>query len=177
MIAVRHCSATGQESDAPLTEEGCRQAQKLAHFLKRYNFNILLSSPFKRAIDTIKPYAELTHNEIKTDKRLAERVLSTQTDPNWDWKFHLERTYKEEHLKFPGGESSFEAKQRIHSLIKELEDAGHHSVLLVTHGNLMSMLISLYEPSFEFKEWELLTNPDVFMIDSLSKDVTRLSVV
>jgi 2,3-bisphosphoglycerate-dependent phosphoglycerate mutase len=177
IIAVRHCKATGQESDAPLTEEGLHQAKELADFLKGYRFDSVISSPFKRAIDTIKPYAEFTHTEIKTDERLAERILSTQTDPDWDWRFHLERTYNDEHLKFPGGESTFEAKQRVHSLIKELKDADHHSVLLVTHGNLISLLINLYDPSFGFKEWGLLKNPDVFMIDIQSNDVTNLSVV
>lgn len=177
IIAVRHCKASGQEHDAPLTEEGFHQAEELARFLEGHRFDCVISSPFKRAVDTIKPYAELTHTEIKTDERLAERILSTQTDPDWDWRFHLERTYKEEHLTFPGGESTFEAKQRVRSLIKELKEAGHRSVLLVTHGNLMSLLINLYDPSFGFKEWELLRNPDVFMIDMQSNDVTNLWVV
>lgn len=177
IIAVRHCKATGQESDAPLTEEGLHQAKELADFLQEYRFDIVISSPFKRAVDTIKPYAEFNHTGIKTDERLAERILSNQTDPDWDWRFHLERTYNDEHLKFPGGESTFEAKQRVHSLIKELQDADHHSVLLVTHGNLMSLLINLYDPSFGFKEWELLKNPDVYMIDIQSNDVTNLWVV
>jgi 2,3-bisphosphoglycerate-dependent phosphoglycerate mutase len=176
IIAVRHCKATGQESEAPLTEEGLQQSKELARFLKGYQFDCVISSPFKRAADTIKPYAQLTHTEIKTDDRLSERILSTQTDPDWDWRSHLKRTYNEEHLKFPGGESTFEAKQRIQSLIHELNDAGHNSVLLVTHGNLLSLLINLYEPSFGFKEWELLNNPDVFMIDLQNNDVTNLWV-
>jgi 2,3-bisphosphoglycerate-dependent phosphoglycerate mutase len=176
IIAVRHCKATGQEDEAPLTEEGLQQSKELARFLKGYQFDCVISSPFKRAADTIKPYAQLTHTKIKTDDRLSERILSTQTDPDWDWRSHLKRTYNEEHLKFPGGESTFEAKQRIQSLIHELKDAGHNSVLLVTHGNLMSLLINLYEPSFGFKEWELLNNPDVFMIDVQNNDVTNLWV-
>jgi 2,3-bisphosphoglycerate-dependent phosphoglycerate mutase len=177
IIAVRHCKATGQESEAPLTEEGLQQAKELACFLEGYRFDYVISSPFKRAVETINPYAELTHTEIKTDDRLSERILSTQTDPDWDWRSHLKRTYNDEHLKFPGGESTFEAKQRVQSLIQELKDAGHNSVLLVTHGNLMSLLINHYEPSFGFKEWELLKNPDVFMIDIQNNDVTNLWVV
>jgi 2,3-bisphosphoglycerate-dependent phosphoglycerate mutase len=176
IIAVRHCRAAGQEREAPLTKEGVLQSKDLAYFLAKYQFDRVISSPFKRAIDTIKPYADMHDTKIELDERLSERILSTQTDPDWDWKTHLERTYKEEHLKFPGGESTFEAKQRVHSLIQALQAAGHNSVLFVTHGNLLSLLINLYEPSFGFKEWELLSNPDVYLIDLKNNDVTNLWV-
>lgn len=176
IIAVRHCKATGQESDAPLTKEGLLQAKELAQFLSGYQFDCIVSSPFKRAIDTIKPYAESIHAEVKKDDRLAERILSTQTDPDWDWRTHLKRTYNEEHLKFPGGESTFEAKQRVKSLILDLQAESINSVLMITHGNLLSLMISLYQPSFGYTEWELLRNPDVFMIDIQNNDVTNLWV-
>jgi 2,3-bisphosphoglycerate-dependent phosphoglycerate mutase len=176
IIAVRHCRATGQKSDAPLTDEGIQQAEDLARFLESYQFDCVISSPFKRAVDTIKPFAELHDTQIKTDERLAERILSTQTDPEWDWKSQLKRTYDEEHLKFPGGESTFEAKQRIKSLINDLQAGSYNSVLLITHGNLLSLLINLYNPAFGFNEWELLSNPDVYLIDLQNNEVTNLWV-
>ncbi|MBH0172124.1 histidine phosphatase family protein [Fictibacillus sp. 23RED33] len=174
ITAIRHCKAEGQESNAPLTAEGEQQAKELAVFLEGQDFDCVISSPFKRAIDTIKPYAELNNRTIKVDERLAERILSIEDDPNW--RDNLERTYKEEHLKFPGGESTFEAKQRITSLIYDLQAKSYKSVLIVTHGNLLSLMINLYDSSFGFKEWELLSNPDVFLIDALSKDVSKLWV-
>ncbi|MBH0162519.1 histidine phosphatase family protein [Fictibacillus sp. 26RED30] len=174
ITAIRHCKAEGQESNAPLTAEGEQQAKELAVFLEGQDFDCVISSPFKRAIDTIKPYAELNNRTIKVDERLAERILSIEDDPNW--RDNLERTYKEEHLKFPGGESTFEAKQRITSFINDLQAKSYNSVLIVTHGNLLSLMINLYDSSFGFKEWELLSNPDVFLIDVLSKDVSKLWV-
>ncbi|MFD2990307.1 histidine phosphatase family protein [Fictibacillus nanhaiensis] len=108
------------------------------------------------------------------DDRLAERILSAEDDPNW--RDNLERTYIEEHLKFPGGESTFEAKQRIISFINDLHTESYKSVLIVTHGNLLSLMINLYDPSFGFKEWEVLSNPDVFLIDVSLKDVSKLWV-
>ncbi|MED1864766.1 histidine phosphatase family protein [Fictibacillus nanhaiensis] len=174
ITAVRHCKAEGQESNAPLTAEGEQQAKDLAVFLEGQHFDCVISSPFKRAIDTIKPFAELRESSILVDDRLAERILSAENDPNW--RSNLERTYKEEHLKFPGGESTFEAKERITSFINELQAKSYKSVLIVTHGNLLSLLINLYDPSFGFKEWELLSNPDVYQIDVSLKDVSKLWV-
>ncbi|GGB65320.1 histidine phosphatase family protein [Fictibacillus barbaricus] len=172
IIAVRHCKAEGQESDAPLTIEGEQQARELVEFLKDKQFDRVISSPFKRAIDTIKPFAEKNGLHIKIDERLAERILSAESDPNW--RKNLERTYKEEHLKFPGGESTYEAKQRIMSFIKDLQSNSYESVLIVTHGNLLSLLINLFEPAFGFKEWELLSNPDVYLIDVSQNAVSKL---
>nr|WP_298787667.1 histidine phosphatase family protein [uncultured Marinococcus sp.] len=34
LYIVRHCEALGQESDAPLTDEGLKQANDLAAFFK-----------------------------------------------------------------------------------------------------------------------------------------------
>jgi 2,3-bisphosphoglycerate-dependent phosphoglycerate mutase len=174
ITAVRHCSAEGQEKDANLTPEGKRQAVELAHFLQPYHFDCVISSPFKRAIDSITPYTELIEAEVILDERLAERILSTTFDPDWDWRTNLERTYKEEHLKFPGGESTFEAKERIRSFIKDLESKSYESVLMVTHGNLLSLLLNMYQSSFGFKEWSLLSNPDVYLIEHPKGTVSKL---
>ncbi|MBD7963844.1 histidine phosphatase family protein [Fictibacillus norfolkensis] len=174
ITAIRHCKADGQESLAALTAEGKQQAKELATFLEGQLYDCVVSSPFKRAIDTIKPFAELSEQSIKIDERLAERILSAEADPNW--RSNLERTYIDEHLKFPGGESTFEAKQRISSFINDLQTESYKSVLIVTHGNLLSLMINLFDPSFGFKEWELLSNPDVYLIDVSLKDVSKLWV-
>lgn len=174
ITAIRHCKAEGQESNASLTAEGEQQARELAAFLEGQQFDCVISSPFKRAVDTIKPFAELNEISIKIDERLAERILSSEDDPNW--RTNLERTYHEEHLKFPGGESTYEAKERISSFINDLQRKSYQSVLIVTHGNLLSLMINLFQPSFGFKEWELLSNPDVYLIDVSLKDVTKLWV-
>ncbi|MBY6037900.1 histidine phosphatase family protein [Fictibacillus nanhaiensis] len=174
IVIVRHCQAEGQESHAPLTEKGKEQAKELASFLNPYPFDLILSSPFLRAIDTIKPFAEMKQLNIETDDRLKERILSAQHLP--DWRNLLKRTYKEEHLTFPGGESTYEAKQRVKSLIKDIQNKTDRSVLLVTHGNLMSLMINLFEPSFGYEEWALLSNPDVYSVELSNHTVTKLWV-
>ncbi|MFD2990308.1 histidine phosphatase family protein [Fictibacillus nanhaiensis] len=52
ITAIRHCKAEGQESIAPLTIEGEQQAIELAAYLEGQHFDCVISSPFKRAIDT-----------------------------------------------------------------------------------------------------------------------------
>ncbi|WKL00703.1 histidine phosphatase family protein [Paenibacillus amylolyticus] len=47
---IRHAKATGQEPHAELTNEGIRQAEKLADILAHHSITYIVSSPWKRAI-------------------------------------------------------------------------------------------------------------------------------
>jgi 2,3-bisphosphoglycerate-dependent phosphoglycerate mutase len=76
LYLIRHCSATGQAADAPLSREGQAQAERLADFLMSHEIERIVSSPFLRAQQTIEPLATRLKLEIRTDARLAERALS-----------------------------------------------------------------------------------------------------
>ena len=41
---------------------------------------------------------------------------------------------------------------------------GHRCPLLVSHGNLLGLLIHTIDPSFDHAAWGALTNPDVFAV-------------
>lgn len=48
-----------------------------------------------------------------------------------------------------------------------VEDALNHSAettLLVTHGNLMTLLLKQFDASIGFADWSALTNPDVYRV-------------
>jgi 2,3-bisphosphoglycerate-dependent phosphoglycerate mutase len=55
LYLVRHCQATGQEPDAPLTELGRQQAISLADWLGEVPIGHIISSPFTRAVQSITP--------------------------------------------------------------------------------------------------------------------------
>jgi len=101
---IRHCQAEGQDPDAPLTEKGKKDAEKLADFLEDKGIEAIVSSPYLRAVQTATPLAKRLSLEIQTDKRFSERVLSTEDLP--DWLDCLKRTFADFDLKFSGGESS-----------------------------------------------------------------------
>lgn len=157
---VRHCAALGQEPDAELTDEGRAQAERLADFLSGRPVDAIVSSPFRRAVATIRPLAERLGLEIRVDDRLRERVLSAE--PVADWMERLEASFHDLDLRLPGGESSREAMARGVSVIEELIGRPHRAVVVVTHGNLMSLILKRYDASFGFEGWRRLGNPDVY---------------
>jgi 2,3-bisphosphoglycerate-dependent phosphoglycerate mutase len=159
---IRHCKALGQEPNAPLSSDGAQAALTLAQQLKSYPIDRIISSPFLRAIDTIKPYAEQSGIPIETDARLAERTLTDQAMD--DWMSALELSFDDLDRRWPGGETSREAMQRAQSLIAELAEQTGEQIVLVSHGNLISLLLKIYQPRIGFSEWQALKNPDIFRL-------------
>ncbi|MED1092272.1 histidine phosphatase family protein [Bacillus paramycoides] len=164
IIVMRHCSATGQERNAELTNEGRDQSNTLAKFLIENHLQIdyIISSPFVRAIDSIRPYALQANLPVQEDERLAERILSTVSMDDWLQK--LEYTFSDIDIAFSGGESTKQAMDRAISLIQEVLKLEHDTTLLVTHGNLLTLVLKHFDHTIGFGEWKALTNPDIYEI-------------
>ena len=155
---VRHCASTGQSPDAELSNLGFQQANDLILLFDNIEVGNIISSPFLRAQDSIKPTAQEKKLKIQLDERLAERTLSTSDLPNW--LELLEQTFMDIDLKLTGGESSREATARA---IEVVNEAPNNSVL-VTHGNLISLILKYYDDTFGFHQWKSLSNPDVYSL-------------
>ncbi|HDV8360159.1 MULTISPECIES: histidine phosphatase family protein [Bacillus] len=164
IIVIRHCSATGQKRDAELTTDGKDQANTLATFLLENHLQIdhIISSPFVRAIDSIRPYALQANLSIQEDERLTERILSNV--PMDDWMQKLESTFTNIDIAFSGGESTKQATDRAISLIQDVLQLNHTTTLLVTHGNLLTLILKHFDHTIGFNEWRTLTNPDIYEI-------------
>ncbi|ULL18993.1 histidine phosphatase family protein [Paenibacillus sp. H1-7] len=159
---VRHCKAEGQAADAPLTGIGMNQARQLVDFFLDKQVDYMVSSPFVRAYRTIAPLAESLGMDMVLDDRLQERILSGHHHP--EWRDMLRRTYDEPDLCFEGGESSRAATSRIVGVVTDILAGKYANAVLVSHGNLISLLLNYYDSRFGFKEWEALSNPDVFQL-------------
>ncbi|MBO0992694.1 histidine phosphatase family protein [Bacillus sp. SD088] len=165
---IRHCEAKGQSPDSLLTEKGFMQAKALADFLSDMKVDRIISSPFLRAIQTIKPFAEKMDLDIETDSRLTERVLSSMSFPDWQEK--LETTFEDMDLKYEGGESSNEAQNRIVEVLNDILASDSEHILIVAHGGIISLLLRQYDQNFGFEQWKKLSNPDVYLVRILQKD-------
>lgn len=167
---VRHCEAKGQSADATLTDKGYKQATDLCKFFCDIEINHIITSPFVRAIESVQPLANHLNLQIVTDNNLKERVLSS--DNFNDWLEKLEATFNNHELKFEGGESSAEAGNRIITVVEGIFNSNDQNTVIVTHGNLMSLLLRHFNESFGFKEWRSLSNPDVYLLENRDNKVT-----
>lgn len=162
LYLVRHCQATGQEPDAPLTETGQQQAIVLADRLSELPIKRIISSPFARARQSIMPLSTRLWLAVETDDRLIERVLSTV--PLDDWRTRLAETFADLDLSFEGGESSRTAMMRGVAVVNEVLEQTAKPVVLVTHGNLMTLVLKHFDERIGYAVWENLQNPDVYCV-------------
>lgn len=170
IFLVRHCEAEGQPPESPLTEKGFKQAIKLAVFFDNVKVDRIISSPYKRAIQTVQPLANQLNVEIEMNNQLKERVLST--DSLSDWMEKLRETFDDRSLKFEGGESSEDAANRIVEVIESVLKSEFENTVVITHGNLMALLLNHYDKQFNFDGWKNLSNPDVYLLKSHKNEVT-----
>jgi 2,3-bisphosphoglycerate-dependent phosphoglycerate mutase len=100
LFLVRHCASTGQEASAPLTAVGQAQALRLADHLETLGAELLVSSPYTRAQQSIAPLAQRLGLPVEVDPRLVERVLSAA--PLEHWREALRQTFEDLDLAWRG---------------------------------------------------------------------------
>jgi 2,3-bisphosphoglycerate-dependent phosphoglycerate mutase len=78
LVLIRHGlpmrveNEPGTPADPPLSEEGREQARRVAEWLAPEGFDVVYSSPMRRAIETARPLADLLGLEVVVDEELAE---------------------------------------------------------------------------------------------------------
>ena len=162
LYLIRHCQATGQAPDAPLTPLGFEQAARLAEVLARLGIARIVASTFLRARQTVEPLAARLGLAVETDERLIERNLSPE--PLDDWLDRMRASWDDLDLALPGGESSRQATARGMAAITDILSDGSLPAVIVSHGNLLSLLLHEFDGRPGFDTWQQLSNPDVFEV-------------
>lgn len=131
---VRHGQKHPHAGDPGLTEVGMNQAKETGLYLKQFPINKVISSPYKRTVETAIQIATVLNLEYSLHDALVERM-------NWGGDGVDKRMFLKEWVKSTNerdytpayGDSSQATGQRIHRLITDVSEDGDH-ILLVTHG-------------------------------------------
>ena len=88
LVLVRHCQSQPSEAVShvnwPLSEKGRLQAVELIPQLEGEGVEVIYSSPYERAVDTITPFSRDLGLEIHLDRELRERKLADGFIDNFD---------------------------------------------------------------------------------------------
>jgi 2,3-bisphosphoglycerate-dependent phosphoglycerate mutase len=163
LYLVRHCQAAGQAPEAPLTDQGLAQAERLADFLAPLAPERIVSSPFRRAVQSVEPLAARLGLPIDLDDRLRERLLTT-APLSGDWLAPFRRSFEDVDAVLEGGESTRAAMARAAGAIEDALAHGARATVLAGHGNLSTLILRHFDGRAGFEEWRAMTNPDVFRI-------------
>ena len=136
LLLARHCQSSGPAPDTELTELGLSQAHALTYFLSGEQVDLIVSSAYRRAQQSIEPFAIAMEATVRINHRLHDRTLS-DSPIDW-WRELIRDSFKELELRAPGGESAREVLDRAWASLNDLFQSDHRLPRAVTHGNLIS---------------------------------------
>ncbi len=161
-LLIRHAEATGQAPEAPLSARGHADAVTLGERLCALGVSRVVSSPYRRALETVAPFATSAGLPILEDPRLVEFKLAGVSRP--DWREDLRRAFGDPELALPGGESVLAARSRANAAIDQALAEAPGRVAICTHGALAAILLGAFDDRAGFEIWAALRTPDLFEV-------------
>jgi 2,3-bisphosphoglycerate-dependent phosphoglycerate mutase len=158
-----HSTYTKEERERPLSEKGYLDAENVTHLLKDEHIDVVISSPYKRAIQTVQGIANTYNLSIQIEEDLRERLLSKE--PVQDFNDALQKVWKDWTFAYEGGESNDVAQRRavicMQSILKKYKGK---NIVIGTHGNIMVLLMNYFDSKYGFQFWKTLHMPDVYKL-------------
>lgn len=159
-------------TDVELSVTGSRQVEKLRDRLSVEKIDVIYSSDLKRAYMSAETIASQHKMEVIACQELREFNYGKIDGSTFDeiCRFHpkLAKQCAEWslQLKFPGGESVDQLRQRVSSFLNRLHQyTPEQTVLIVAHGGLMRIMICLLL-DMDLRHWR-----------QISIDLASLSIV
>ena len=153
---IRHAEPNyNNHNDAlrELTPKGMKDRELVTHFLADKEIDVVLSSPYKRAIDTVAHFAENYGYPIRIIDDFKER----RVDSCWIENFteFTKRLWRDFTYKLSDGECLKEVQDRnIFALQKVLQQYSGKNIVIGSHGTALSTIINYYDNSFGYDDFE-----------------------
>ncbi|MDD8000768.1 histidine phosphatase family protein [Bacillus cereus] len=165
-----HSTYTKEERERPLSEKGHCDAENVTSLLKDKHIDVVISSPYKRAIQTVQGIANTYHVSIEIEEDLRERLLSSE--PVADFNDAIENVWEDWSFAYEGGESNDVAQRRavicMQSILKKYKGK---NIVIGTHGNIMVLLMNYFDSKYDFRFWKTLRMPDIFKLNFHNEDL------
>jgi 2,3-bisphosphoglycerate-dependent phosphoglycerate mutase len=171
LILVRHAQSAPDpalpERDWPLSDKGRAQAIALAPVLAELGVDALASSPYVRAIETLRPYAEQTGLPIAVDEDLRERALGGWMPNIADVEAAVRRMHADLDFMLEGGESGRACVSRFEAALARTVAANRgRTVAVGSHGGVLGHLLARQSVRLPEAFWQRIRNPHVFVFDA-----------
>lgn len=153
---VRHAEPDYNNHDEmtrPLTAKGMEDAKRVTKFLRDKEIHEVLSSPFIRAIDTVKNFAD----EVGINIRIIQDFRERRVDSEWieDFCTFTKKQWENFDYKLSDGESLRQVQERnINALNEVLSLYDGKNIVIGTHGTALSTIINHYEATYGYDDFD-----------------------
>lgn len=163
---VRHAEPNfnnHNDFERELSEKGLNDTKLVTDFLSDKSIEIILSSPYKRAVDTVRPFADNENLPVHTIDGFRERKV----DNIWieDFNSFVKKQWQDFSYKLSDGESLNEVQARnINALKTVLDKYKNKNIIVGSHGTALSTVINYYYPSFSCSDFEKIKGLMPFIV-------------
>jgi len=154
LYLIRHAEPDRQNHDdltRALTEKGRRDTALVTACLTGKRIAAVYSSPYRRALDTVRPFAEQAGLTIRVDADLRERAVGGWIEDFWSF---AARQWADFDFALPDGESLRQVQARcLRALSRILADCPGQAAAAGGHGTAICALLNALDPSFGFPQF------------------------
>lgn len=153
---VRHAEPNLDNHDdmtRELTPKGMADRILVTEFLCGRDISAVYSSPYKRAVDTVKDFADKCGLTVEIDNDLRER----RVDSGWieDIDSFFRKQWSDHGYKLSDGECLAEVCDRnIAALERIIRGNEGKSIAVGSHGTAISVIINYFVPGFGYEEFQ-----------------------
>ena len=169
---VRHAEPNYNNHDDMLRElssKGLKDRKLVTDFLTDKQIDVVLSSPYKRAVETVRDFAEKTGKDILVVEDFKER----RVDSEWieDFESFCKKQWEDFDYKLSDGECLKEVQSRnILALDKVLTSYKGKNIVVGSHGTALSTIINYYDKSFGYFEFDKIRFLMPWIVEFTFKD-------
>ena len=149
---VRHAKSNRFAEDdrtRPLTDEGLSDTLKITEALSDKGISHILSSPYKRTVQTVTDLSERLRLSIETDEDFRERNAGQWRGDNF--LQYIKAQWDDFNFSDFGGECLANVQERnVNALNKYLKKYSGETIAIATHGTALSTMINYYYPDFRY---------------------------
>ena len=158
---VRHAESDISVRDEirPLTKKGYEDCGLVTAFFSDKKIDIILSSPYRRAIDTVADTARVAGLPVITVEDFRERKSNSLWANSADLQCFRKNLWDDFSFTDSDGECLSELQERnITALNKVLTLYENKNIVIGTHGTALSAIINYYDRSFGFTDFMEMKN-------------------
>lgn len=155
---VRHAEPNyGNHNDRlrELSEKGMEDRKRVTSFLADKRIDVVLSSPYKRAVDTVSHFAE----SRKLPVRIVEDFRERKVDSGWieDFDGFCKRQWADFSYRLTDGETLAQVQSRnVSALAEALREYAGKNIVVGSHGTALSTILHFYDPSFGYEDFQAI---------------------
>lgn len=173
---IRHAQSDPSHRDdrtRPLTEAGLRDSRLVTACLSSRGISHILSSPYKRAVDTVAHLSDTLGLPIETDEAFRERDAGGWHGDNF---LDFVRTQWEnfDHRTQDGESLAMVQARNVAALERAIGKYRGQTIAVATHGTALGTILNHYDPNWGYRSFMRILNTMPYVIRlEISDDGTK----